>query len=255
MAAGSTSRPRRPPAPAEGLFGTDRPGDLHEGIYRSLIHAIASGRYPAGGRLPSEPDLARAFSVSRPVVRQALEKLRAEGLVVSRPGSGTYVAELDALAQQHLGDLARLQVHVARMQQDLEFRLVFEPEAAHFAALRRSPEELLEMERAFDDFRAAHEAGQITHHHDFRFHQAIARAAGNPHFARASQDIEFSQDPAWLVIRPLVFFAPGPRANEVLAEHGAVLSEIRSRDPEAARAAMASHIRASRARLAQYFPA
>ena len=253
MAADSKRRLRRNPAPAEGLFGTDRPGDLHEGIHRSLIHAIASGRYPAGGRLPSEPDLALAFSVSRPVVRQALEKLRAEGFVHSRPGSGTYVAPLIELAQRHLSEPETLRAHVTRMQQDLEFRLVYEPEAARLAAERADAAGLERINQGFSAFRQAHDAGQLTHHHDFLFHQAIALASGNPHFARTTEELEFRQEPAWLVIRPLVFFVPGPASEEILAEHEKVLELIGARKPAAARDAMACHLRAAQDRLGRYF--
>ena len=253
MAVDPKRRPRRRTAPAEGLFGTDRPGDLHEGIHRSLIHAIASGRYVEGGRLPSEPELARAFSVSRPVVRQALEKLRAEGFVQSRPGSGTYVAPLAELAKRHLSDPQLLRSHAARMQQDLEFRVVYEPAAAELAAERADEAGLARIEGAFAAFRSAHDGGQLTHHHDFLFHQAIALATGNPHFARATEDLEFRQEAAWLIARPLVFFVPGPAADEVLAEHEKVLALIRARRPAAAREAMAGHLRAAQERLARYF--
>lgn len=252
MGEGRRTGSGRRTAPAEGLFGTDRPGELHEGIYKSLIHAIASGRYATGSRLPSEPDLAIAFSVSRPVVRQAIEKLKAVGLVASRPGSGTYVATLDHLTNLELADAEQLRAQLSQLQGDLEFRLVYEPEAARLAAERHSPEDLERMEEALRQFHDAHEEGRITHHFDYLFHEAIARATGNARFVRAAQTLEFALDAAWLVIRHRVYFQPALRATELLAEHEAVLAHIRARDAQAARDAMAEHIRASRVRLDQF---
>ncbi|MDR5651462.1 FadR/GntR family transcriptional regulator [Ruixingdingia sedimenti] len=253
MGEGRTIRAGSRPDPADGLFGTDRPGELHERIYRSLIHAIASGRFAAGSRLPSEPELAAAFSVSRPVVRQAIDKLKADGLVSSQRGSGTYVTSLDHLAQTRLANREGLREQLDQMQSDLEFRLVYEPEAARLAAERHSEADLARMEEAMAQFRQAHEEGRITHHYDYLFHEAIARATGNSRFVRAAQSLEYAQDDAWLVIRHLVYFQPPTRAVEILAEHAAVLAFIRARDGNAARQAMADHIRASRQRLAGFF--
>lgn len=248
MAARSGNRPA-----AAGLFGTDRPGGLHERVYRSLIHAIASGRFATGSRLPSEPELAAAFSVSRPVVRQAIEKLKEDGLVSSQRGSGTYVATLDHLAQACLRDREGLQEQLSQMRDDLEFRLVYEPEAAFLAAERRSTDDLTRMEAAMAQFRQAQAEGRITHHYDYLFHEAIAHATGNVRFVHAAQSLEYAQDDARLVVRHLVYFQPPTRASEILAEHTTVLSFIRVRDADAARQSMADHIRASNQRLAKFF--
>ncbi len=63
----------------------------HRGISRQLRADIAAGRYAAGARLPSEPQLVKQFGVSRPTVGRALLDLQNEGLIERRAGSGTYV--------------------------------------------------------------------------------------------------------------------------------------------------------------------
>ena len=63
----------------------------HRDISRRLRADIAAGRYTAGARLPSEPQLVRQFGVSRPTVGRALLDLLQEGLIERRAGSGTYV--------------------------------------------------------------------------------------------------------------------------------------------------------------------
>jgi GntR family transcriptional regulator / MocR family aminotransferase len=77
-----------PPLPLSGLSGS-----LTRQVYQGLRRAILSGAYAAGQRLPSTRDLAKHLGVSRPVVVLAYEQLLAEGYVLGRPGSGTYVAQ------------------------------------------------------------------------------------------------------------------------------------------------------------------
>jgi GntR family transcriptional repressor for pyruvate dehydrogenase complex len=251
------ARGREPRNPAQaagtgGLFDTDRPGGLHERIYRSLIHAIVSGQFAKGSKLPSEPDLAATFGVSRPVVRQALEKLRGEGLIESLRGSGNYVAGLDHLVASRLQSAMAPLLHAQRMLDDLEFRLILEPEAAFLAARRRSTSDLKRMQSAMEQFVQAHEDGRITHHFDYLFHEAIALATTNSRFIDAARALEYSQEGERLLMRHLVHFQPSARAAEVIREHQMVMDLIQQRDGEAARKAMWSHISASRLRLTEH---
>lgn len=239
---------------ADGLFGTGRPGELHQRVHRSLLHAIISGRFAAGSRLPSEPDLAATFSVSRPVVRQAIDRLKTLELVVSQRGSGNYVAPLDPAAIARFVNPDEADQHLRQMSDDLELRLAVEPEAALLAAHRHGPEDLDRMEQAIDHFQAALAAGRITHHADYLFHLAIARATGNDQFLRTAEMLEFSRGEGWLLIRHLAHFQPATRADEVMQEHRRVLDWIRRRDGEAARRSMIDHLEASRLRLAGHVP-
>lgn len=235
-----------------GLFDTDRPGGLHERVYRSLLHAIVSGRYAKGSKLPSEPELATAYGVSRPVVRQALDKIRSEGLIESLRGSGSYVTGLDHLATSAKSSLINSPIHAKAMLDDLEFRLIFEPEAAFLAAKRRAPSDLAKMTTALRQFEDAYGSGQISHHYDYLFHEAIACSTTNSRLVEAARAVEYAQDDERLLMRQLVHFQPGVRGAEVLREHELVLDLIRQRDASAARDAMANHISSSRQRLVDY---
>ena len=62
-------------------------------IYEKIVSMISDGRFPINERLPSEQNLATLFGASRPVVREALERLRNDDLIVSRKGSGSYVRQ------------------------------------------------------------------------------------------------------------------------------------------------------------------
>jgi GntR family transcriptional repressor for pyruvate dehydrogenase complex len=240
-------------AARRGLFETDRPGGLHERIYRSLLHAIVSGRFAKGSKLPSEPELAITYGVSRPVVRQALDKIRNDGLIESLRGSGNYVAGLDHLVTSAKNSLiVNSSVNAKAMLDDLEFRLIIEPEAAFLTAKRRSAGDLDKMTSALRQFEEAHALGQITHHYDYLFHEAIALSTTNARLIDAARSVEYYQDGERLLLRHLVHFQPGGRGAEVLREHEQVLDLIRQREPEAARNAMARHISSSRQRLIDY---
>jgi GntR family transcriptional regulator of arabinose operon len=71
-----------------------------------LREAIRSRAYPPGGRLPTEQEIAAANAVSLTTVRRAMEMLAAEGLVIRRQGSGTYVTERPARARRHADNAA-----------------------------------------------------------------------------------------------------------------------------------------------------
>ena len=235
-----------------GLFGLERPGGLHERIYRSLLHAIVSGRFAKNSKLPSEPELATTYGVSRPVIRQALDKIRGDGLIESLRGSGSYVTGLDHLVISARSSLMNSPVHAKAMLDDLEFRLIFEPEAAFLAAKRRGPNDLAKMTSALRQFEDAYASGHISHHYDYIFHEAIAFSITNPRLVDAARTVEYSQDDERLLMRQLVHFQPGARGAEVIREHELVLELIRQRDPGAARDAMAQHISSSRQRLVDY---
>ena len=242
-------------APLKGIggafFDTERPAGLHERVHASLVHAIISGRFAKGDKLPSEPRLATTFGVSRPVVRQALEKLRGDGMIESLRGSGNYVAGLDHLVSTIRTDSAAWTTQAKAMMDDLEFRITVEPEAAYWAARRRGQADLNSMRSALGQFEEAHAAGRITHHFDYLFHEAIAIATTNARFIEAARSVEYPKDADRLLMRHLTYFHPVRRGSEFIREHQRVFELIVERDPEAARDAMRSHIGASRNRLSE----
>src|SRR6185369_15153535 len=70
---------------------TDRRIPKHEAIRQGLVTAITSGKYQPGQRLPSEAELVKSYSASRPTVIRALRELQRSGLIDRRAGSGSYV--------------------------------------------------------------------------------------------------------------------------------------------------------------------
>ena len=127
--------------------------------------------------------------MSRPVVRQALDRLREDQLVESIRGSGSYVrAKPDLMGGMPAVDPAR---RVGHILEGLELRRVIEPECAYLAALRRTDDDLQEMDRMLTGYEAADAAGAIAHHHDYGFHRAIAAATGNQRFVQVLKSLEY----------------------------------------------------------------
>jgi GntR family transcriptional repressor for pyruvate dehydrogenase complex len=213
----------------------------------ALSVRIREERYPAGTRLPTEAELVTEFGVSRTVVREALSRLQAAGLVQTRHGIGTFVVGL--------GDSAPFRVSAAQMStlQDviavLELRMAIETEAAALAARRRDETHLARMREALDAFADAVDDGRDAIVPDFQFHQEIARATGNSRFVDVMSALGAAAIPRSRL--------PGTteRSDEqtaylrhVNAEHRSILEAVALGDAEGARAAMRMHLANSRER-------
>ncbi len=221
--AGGSSQPERP---------------LADYVYRQLLRDIMAGTYPPGSRLPAEGELARTLGASRPVIREALLRLRNEEIVYSRKGSGTYV-----LSQpEATTGLPPPVASIADIRHCFEFRLSVEGDGAYFAAARASDADLAAIERALAAFDAAMPTGAPAIAEDFDFHLAVARASGNPFFVNAIQalvqQVRFGMNLSGSLARQ----RSDDRLQLIRAEHVRVFEAIRARTPEAARTALRGHV-------------
>src|SRR5688500_3774647 len=144
-------------------------------IYDGIVGRIWSGELAENTRLPSEIDLSRRFGVSRPVVREALARLRDDGLIVSRQGSGSYVTRRPDGAVLRFVPVGS----IADIQRCFEFRVGLEGAAAALAADRWQSDDLAEIRSAYEALETSISTGQLGVDADARFHQAIARATHN----------------------------------------------------------------------------
>lgn len=117
-------------------------------IFERMHRAIKSGAYKPDERLPTEHELAMEFEVSRPVVREALRRLRDQGFIYSRRGSGSYVRAVGMREPLGFGQLE----NVADLLNCYEFRLTLEPAAAAAAALRHDGERLAAIKKRWKCF-------------------------------------------------------------------------------------------------------
>lgn len=124
---------------------------MHRQLAQRLRDAITRGEYPAQARIPTEPELANRFRVSRITVRQAVEALAREGLVVRRQGKGTFVAgpvvHHDLFELRGLFDALVAQGHQPRTRL-LDYRLASPPPAVA-ARLGTGPRQLPHWRRLY----------------------------------------------------------------------------------------------------------
>ena len=236
------------PAPQETSTRARRPKGLVSEIVDNLANIIRQGELQPGDKLPTEAEIMLRFDVSRTVIRESLSRLQASGLVETRHGIGTFV-----LPPQQAGNF-KIQAEdfatVADVISVLELRISLETEAAGLAAQRRTAENLQAMEDALKAFHDAISLDSDAVPPDFKFHMEVARSTGNRHFADLMTYLGTMIIPRTRV--NTAHSAPEGRLNylhRVNAEHESIYTAIRNQDPEAARAAMRTHLSNSRERL------
>lgn len=234
---------RRKPSTSPGV--PLRPVKLGDRVYQEILGHIVGGKFAEGARLPSESELAESYGVSRPVVREALSRLRADGAVVSRHGSGSYVQHRPMPGLLNLAPIGS----VADLMRCFEFRVALEGEAAGLAAARRSEEDLAEMEAALAELDRVIEAAEVAVGADIRFHGAVARATKNKLFESALQALSAHAIQGMGVARNLGPRASLDRMRLVQSEHRAIFAAIRDEDAQQARETMRAHIQNARTRV------
>ncbi|NJP94513.1 FadR family transcriptional regulator [Nonomuraea sp. FMUSA5-5] len=216
---------------------------LADRVEGELRRGIGSGEWRPGELLPSEAELAVRFDVSRTVVREAISRLRAAGLVETRRGRGSSV-----LARPPAQDLTH-SLGTVRNRQDrlhlLELRRGIEVEAAALAATRRTPAALTAIDAALRRTATVRGGASDAVEADFAFHRAVAAATAN----RFYLDLLDTLGPG-AITRPYAGPDPDPaHLGQVLGEHRRIRDAIASGDALGAAAAMRTHLDASMARL------
>jgi len=213
-------------------------------VFERIQRSIKSGAYSVDERLPTEHALATEFQVSRPVIRDALQRLREQGLIYSRRGAGSFVLEQGVREPLGFGQMENL----SDLQHCYDFRLTIEPEAAAMAARRHSPEALEKIRTALTLLRDA--TNRQTHRADadFMFHLSIAQASSNPYFVTAMQALE-EHIAVGMRLHGLSLRSTADGLKRVLAEHTEILDAIRLSKTDLARELMHRHLLQSRDRL------
>src|SRR5690348_16683979 len=151
-----------------------------EGVVSQLRDMIHRGELLSGDRLPPERDLAKLLGVSRPTLRAGLRSLTAVGILQSRQGAGTFVAEaqisptLDTSALRLLSAL-----HGFTSDEMFEARLALEMSIAALAAERATSDDMARLAEEIAGMYASLEVPEQYLVHDMQFHQTVAAASGN----------------------------------------------------------------------------
>jgi len=222
-----------------------RRGRLADHVYGHLLEEIVSGRYEVGDRLPAETELAETFDVSRPVIREALNRLQADGLVASRQGAGTFVARVPPRQITKLAPRAS----IAGILRTFEVRMALEGQAARLAAERRTAPELAAIASALEAMRRAMEHGKSASEEDFAFHRSVAVASGNLTFAEILDNLAGTVASGMTLALSITRQGTRLRTARVIDEHVRIYEAIAASEPDSAELAMRYHIDQARKRL------
>ena len=214
-----------------------RPRSRTDQLAEALRARIGRGLFPVGSKLPSEQAIATNFQVSRTVVREAVTRLKADGLLETRRGTA---ARVRATSSARAGGLP-IPDSIDGLLGFLEVRKSIEAEMAALAAERRTEPQCAEIEAALLAINRSREAASTGVEEDLSFHLSIGRATSNAYW---NQFVRLFAEPMRSAIRLT-------RANEarrhdfafaVAEEHRLIYDAIRQQDPQAARAAAHRHL-------------
>ena len=205
-------------------------------IADQMTDLIARKRFLPGDKLPNEPALAEELQVSRTTLREALRILTTRGLVEVRRGVGTFVTESKSIHADY--DVLKIQNTNVSSKDLYEMRLMFEPQAAYYACLRASDEELETIFRYGElDEQMIRRRDPLWDECEQKFHNSIASAAHNqfitallPIFNRA-------------IHQGIILANESPEVSEMtLHDHRLLMEYLRERNPEGAKTVMYLHV-------------
>ena len=204
-----------------------------QAVCDQLIALIESEDLGVGDRLPSENDLARSLGVSRPVVREALERLRALGLVVSQSGRGSFIASKTGRGPLLLGRYSARDLH--------DVRCLLEIPGAGIAAVARTEANVENLRRAIARLEKCDNPEEwVTL--DAQFHVRLAEAAHNEVHALI---VSYLRD---LLVQQSIAASRRPgRTRSANREHRKIYEAVSAGNKHAAERAMAIHLASGRA--------
>ncbi len=223
---------------------------LAQELVAELSQQIRDGLIKRGDKLPTESAIMQTQGVSRTVVREAISRLQASGLVETRHGIGTFVLDMPNTTGLRIdpATIGTLRDLLAIM----ELRISLEVESSGLAAQRRSPEQLAGMRTFLDQLNESMAHSSEASSSDFQFHLQIAQATGNRYFTDIMNHLGTALIPRSRVNSARLAHDDQQQYQQRLCrEHEQIYDAIARQDPESARAAMRLHLTNSRERLRQ----
>ncbi|SIT36706.1 GntR domain protein [Paraburkholderia piptadeniae] len=221
---------------------------LSDTVAQQLLAQIDKGAFARGGKLPTEAVLAQEFGVSRTVIREAISRLKNEGVVEPRQGSGVYVSVHGAIRPLRI-DYAEA-MEGGSVLQILAVRRAIEAEVASEAAMRRTDADMTTIDAALAKIDEAVVEGRDGVAEDVAFHRAIAAVTGNPYFMKTLAFLNQYLEAGTVVTRRNEALRED-FSRQVRDEHAAIVAAIRAGDPMAARNAAQTHMYNAARRLAE----
>jgi len=220
---------------------------LAEELVTELSRRIRDGELASAEKLPTESQVMKEHGVSRTVVREAISRLQAAGLVETRHGIGTFVRDIPSASGFNIDPASIVTLHDALAV--LELRISLEVEAAGLACARRTDQLLQLMRDSLDALNSRAVSVDYAVSADFQFHQQIALATGNRYFTDIMLHLGLSIIPRTRVHSARHMPNAEPYLERLTREHEDIYQAIARRDADAARAAMRLHLSNSRERM------
>jgi len=220
-------------------------GRLADRAYAGIVEIINRDHLQVGDRLPSEARLAEIFGMSRTIVREALVRLSSDGITEARRGAGSYVKSRPSERWGAHMSMAELSATLGTY----EVRFVLESEAARLAAVRRSPDQMTEINQALVDLRTSLLSSEPAHVEDWILHRAIVKATANPAFLASFDHLHDEVDPILRAGVDISRSRPPAAIQAMMHEHEMIVDAIRARDADGAALAMRWHLTQGRKRL------
>lgn len=218
---------------------------LADQAYSGIVEYISKQRMSVGDRLPSEVRLAEMFRISRTIIREALVRLASDGITEARRGAGSFVKNRPS---DRLIAFAKNDSLSATLG-TFEVRFVLESEAARLAAVRRSAQDMHEIDDALNKLRTALMSHATAHLEDMELHRRIMQAAANPAFLTAFDALSDKVDRIMQAGVDISRLRPPEVIGAMLREHEAIVAAVRAQDADGAALAMRWHLAEGRKRL------
>ncbi|UZK67693.1 FadR/GntR family transcriptional regulator [Sphingomonas sp. M1-B02] len=209
-----------------------------------IRNSILSGAHRPGSQLPTEGVFVEILGVSRTVIREAVARLAAEGLVEARQGKGLFVSDT---ARYQAFQVTRDEVeNLSDVIQLLELRLCVETEMAALAAERRSELDLMNMRQQLKILAESEVGLEDSVKADVEFHSVIARASKNTYYAKLIDFLGVRLvPPRSLYLRQGQAYVGDSYKAVISTEHEAILEAIIRSDRDRARKAAHAHMSGS----------
>ncbi|WP_333825723.1 FadR/GntR family transcriptional regulator [Pinisolibacter sp.] len=221
-------------------------GSLTERTVEVLLDRIVTRGLEPGTSLPSVAVLAESLGVSRPVVREALNALKALGIIDIANGKKAVIRDLDGEVLRIFFRRA-LQIVDDSVREVMEVRTGIEIRAAALAARNRSDLHLAVLKALVGRMEAAVDEAAAFARHDSAFHLAIAEASGNRLIFHVVESLEAAlRNASYQGVRAITEHG---RVHDVIDEHRAIVAAIEDRDEARAAALMHDHIAAAMTRM------
>ncbi len=229
------------PKTTTGIFSnlnSEKNGTTAEEVVTRLHEMIQNGDLASGDRLPPERDLAKLLGVSRPTLRAGIRSLTTVGILQSKQGAGTFVAEAEESPTLDTSALRLLSaLHGFTSDEMFEARLALEMSIAALAAERADSEQMVQLAEEVAGMYASLDRPEQYLVHDMQFHQTIAAASGNRILTALMN-----------MVASILFEYRSKTVKRAIdlkdsaEQHHNIYKAIREHDPEAARQAMRRHL-------------